>query len=221
MNGGAFCDNVHQIVEAFSTALDAKNTCMRGHSERVADLSLLLARTLNLVPEEQSRIHIGAHLHDIGKIGIPDAILNKNGKLTETEFAVIRQHPGIGSDIVGRVRVLGGMTDIVRHHHERYDGMGYPDRLTGEKISLGARIVAAADAFDAMTGQRSYRLAMSVNDALAEMRRCRGTQFDARVVDALALMADQGEGPFGTGWYLSVEPEPLRPVAGFKQSGGW
>lgn len=182
-------DDLHELVDALTTALDAKNQYTCGHSERVAELSLLLAYELGLPAAEQTRIHIGAHLHDIGKIGIPDSILNKAGKLTDAEFAIIRQHPEIGGNIAGKIKVLHSVQDIIRHHHERLDGRGYPDGLIGGEISLGARIVAVADAFDAMTSIRPYRPALSIAQALAELRRGRGTQFDPAVVDVLLDMA--------------------------------
>jgi putative nucleotidyltransferase with HDIG domain len=182
-------DDLHDIVDALSTALEAKNSNMCGHSERVAELSLLMAKAMGLPLEEQERIHIGAHLHDIGKIGIPDAILNKPGKLTEDEFDTIRQHPEIGGTIVGKIKVFRSVADIVRHHHERFDGKGYPDGLCGEEISLGARIVAVADSFDAMTTMRTYRLAFSVCEAIAEAERCKGSQFDPDIVDVLKALA--------------------------------
>lgn len=186
-------EDLYDIVEALATALDAKNTFMCGHSERVAELSLQLAKCMGLSEDEQTRIHIGAHLHDIGKIGIPDIILNKPGKLEENELTIIRQHPEIGDTIVRKVRVLHSIADIVRHHHERFDGNGYPDRLCGEQISLGARIVAVADAFDAMTSTRTYRAALSLHETMKEIKRCRGSQFDPNVVDVLI---EQMEGNF-------------------------
>lgn len=188
-------NDLHEIVEALAAALDAKSSCMCGHSERVAELSLRLAQQLGLTVKEQARIHIGAHLHDIGKIGVPDVILNKPGKLTDDEFAVIRQHPEMGSHIVGKVKVFRPVVDIVRHHHERFDGKGYPDGLKGKDISLGARIVAVADAFDAMTTLRAYRQVFSYSEAIAEVRRCRGTQFDPEVVDALISLTESPELP--------------------------
>jgi HD-GYP domain-containing protein (c-di-GMP phosphodiesterase class II) len=159
----------------------------------VAELSLLLAKGLRLPVAEQKMIHIGGHLHDIGKIGIPDSILNKPGKLTEAEFAMIRQHPVVGDTIVGKVKVFHSITNIVRHHHERFDGKGYPDGLRGEEISLGARIVAVADAFDAMTSIRTYRSKLSLRDAIEETKRCRGSQFDPNIVDTLTILADKNE----------------------------
>lgn len=184
-------DDLHDMVDSLAAALDAKNSYTYGHSERVAELSVMLAKQMGLPQTELERIHIGAHLHDIGKIGIPDAILNKPGKLTEAEFAIMRHHPIIGSRIVENNRVLHEIADIVRHHHERYDGRGYPDGLSGCNISLGARIVAVADSFDAMTTIRSYRYGLSIPSAKEELVRCRGTQFDPEVVNALlGLLAE-------------------------------
>ena len=185
-------EDLHEIVEGLTTALDAKNSFMCGHSERVAELSLLLAKGMGLPMAEQARIHIGAHLHDIGKIGIPDAILNKPGKLSEAEFVMIRKHPEIGNNIINKIRVLHPVVDIVRHHHERFGGGGYPDGLRGEEITLGARIVAVADAFDAMTSTRAYRSALSIDKTMQEMRRCQGSQFDPAVIDVLVTLQRKG-----------------------------
>jgi len=186
-------EDLHEIVDALATTLEAKSTYTCGHSSRVAELSLGLAKGMGLSVMEQEMIHIGGHLHDIGKIGIPDAILNKPGKLTEGEFAIMRQHPNIGSEIVNKVKALRSIEGIVRHHHERFDGKGYPDGLCGHEISLGARIVAVADAFDAMNTIRTYRSALSPHQALAEMQRCRGSQFDPDIVDILLSMASKKE----------------------------
>lgn len=184
-------DDLHEMVDALTTALDAKNSYMCGHSERVAMLSLLLASSMGLSASEQTRIHIGAHLHDIGKIGIPDVILNKKGKLTADEFGIICQHPAIGDNIVGKLKLFHSVADIVRHHHERFDGKGYPDGLQGQEISLGARIVAVADAFDAMTSTRAYRTAFTLSQAIEETKRCQGTQFDPNIVAILVDLAAQ------------------------------
>ena len=188
-------EDMHEIVDALATTLEAKNSYTCGHSGRVAELSLALAKGMGLSVAEQAMIHIGAHLHDIGKIGIPDVILNKPGKLTETEFAIIRQHPDIGSKIVNKVKALRSIVCIVRHHHERFDGTGYPDRLCGQEISLGARIVAVADAFDAMNNVRTYRSALSLHQSMDEMRRCRGSQFDPEIVDMLIDLTNKNQLP--------------------------
>lgn len=186
-------DDLHQLVDALAAALDAKSSYTLGHSERVADLALLLAQRIGLAEVEQQLVHIGAHLHDIGKIGVPDEVLNKPGRLTDEQFTMIKQHPVIGYHIVSKVKSFGSISGIVRHHHERFDGTGYPDGLAGPEIPLGARIVAVADAFDAMTAPRIYRTSFSPLDALNEVIRCSGSQFDPAVVDALAAsMKDEG-----------------------------
>lgn len=185
-------EDLHEMVNALTAALDAKSHYTSGHSERVAEFSLLLAQGMELSFREQQRIHIGAHLHDIGKIGIPDAVLNKTGRLTDTEFAEIRQHPVIGAKIVGQVKIFEGVIDIVRFHHERFDGKGYPDGLTGSDIPLGARIVAVADALDAMISSRPYRAVYKFEKALAEIKSCRGSQFDPAIVDILLKMHSKG-----------------------------
>nr|WP_092070969.1 HD-GYP domain-containing protein [Dendrosporobacter quercicolus]NSL48436.1 HD-GYP domain-containing protein [Dendrosporobacter quercicolus DSM 1736]SDM16835.1 metal dependent phosphohydrolase [Dendrosporobacter quercicolus] len=178
-------DDLHQLVDALAAALDAKSSYTLGHSERVADLALLLARRIGLTEMDQQLIHIGAHLHDIGKIGVPDEVLNKPGRLTDEQFSMIKQHPVIGYHIVSKVSWFGGISGIVRHHHERFDGKGYPDGLAGTNIPLGARIVAVADAFDAMIAPRIYRKSFSPPEVLTEIIRCTGSQFDPAVVEAL------------------------------------
>ena len=189
--------DLHDMVEALTAALDAKNSYTCGHSGRVAELSLLIVRQLKLPLAEQNRIHVGAHLHDIGKIGIPDAILDKPGRLDPQEMEMIKTHPVIGDQIIGKTRLFQSVSDIVRYHHERYDGRGYPDGLCGENIPLGARIVALADAFDAMTSPRPYRPALDIKAALDELVHCRNSQFDPALVDVfVSLVAD------GAGWKL-------------------
>lgn len=186
-------EDLHQLVDALAAALDAKSSYTLGHSERVADLALLIAERIGLNAEKQHLVHIGAHLHDIGKIGIPDEVLNKPGRLTEEQFAIIKQHPVIGYGIVSKVKSFSAITDIVRFHHERFDGKGYPDGLKGFKIPLGARIVAVADSFDAMTAPRIYRQCFTPAEALEEIRRCRGTQFDPEVADCFIAIMEKDE----------------------------
>lgn len=154
----------------------------------MAELSLLLAQHMGLSSAEQAIVHIGAHLHDIGKLGIPDCILDKPGRLTNEEYSIIRRHPVIGGNIVGKLKGFEAIVAIVRHHHEHIDGKGYPDGLRGNDISLGARIVAVADAFDATTTLRSYRQSFSVAAAMQEMRLCAGTQFDPDIIAVLTLL---------------------------------
>ena len=185
-------NDLHEVVNALTTALDAKSHYTCGHSERVAEFALLLSKGLALSLPEQRRIHIGAHLHDIGKIGIPDAILNKTGKLTSVEFQIMQKHPLIGDNIVRKMKVFHDIVDIVRFHHERFDGNGYPDGLSGTRIPIGARIVAVADALDAMISCRPYRSAYSFEAALEEVSRCSGTQFDPLIVNKLLELHRHG-----------------------------
>ncbi|MBI4641120.1 MAG: response regulator [Candidatus Tectomicrobia bacterium] len=184
-------------VAALATALEAKDRYTEGHSKRVAHYGLRMAREIGLPSDQLHEIEIGGLLHDIGKIGIPDAILNKKGKLTEEEFAKIKKHPTIGSTIVSNIpRISDIVFACIRHHHERWDGKGYPDALAGKVIPLVGRILAIADAFDAMTSSRSYRPTMSVRQALDEVRGKAGTQFDPEIAQIwLELMSyDQGSG---------------------------
>lgn len=185
-------DDLHEVVDALAAAVDAKDSYTCGHSERVAEISLAIAKEMNLSHEEQYLIHIGAHLHDVGKIGIPDAVISKPGRLTNEEFTLIKEHPIIGYHIVSKVKILQTVSLIVRHHHERIDGGGYPDGLAGETIPLGARIVAVADAFDAMTTTRTYKASMSIPEALQELINCSGTQFDRDVVEVFVKIMKKG-----------------------------
>ncbi|MDF2570529.1 MAG: hypothetical protein K0R55_2133 [Sporomusa sp.] len=175
---------VHEFVEAFTAALDAKNTYTRGHSDRVAEIAAAVAKKLGMTKTTQDTIHVAAHLHDIGKIGIPDHILLKPDRLSVEEFEVIKSHPQVGFDILNKVTILRPIAKIVRYHHERWDGRGYPEGLAGTAIPLGARIIALADAVDAMTSQRSYKTSMTQDEAVQEVLRCRGTQFDPDIADA-------------------------------------
>lgn len=183
---------VHQLVDALTAALDAKHPYTKGHSDRVADIAFFIARKLGLSREQQYNVHVAAHLHDVGKIGIPDALLMKPGTLTSREYEAIKEHSGIGGDILGKIGLLKNLAPVVRHHHERYDGRGYPDGLKGERIPLAARIICLADAYDAMTSVRAYRSGISHREALEEIRRCAATQFDPRVVCAFLAFASLG-----------------------------
>lgn len=189
-------DDLHEVVDALAAAVDAKDSYTCGHSERVAEISQAIAAELGLDEQEQYFIHIGAHLHDVGKIGIPDAVITKPGRLSTDEYAMIKLHPEIGYHIVSKVKILQEASLIVRHHHERMDGQGYPEGLKGEAIPLGARIVAVADSFDAMTSKRLYRSSVSVEEALRELRRCSGTQFDPAAVQAFARVIEKRRSMF-------------------------
>ena len=170
-------------VETLRYTVEAKDPYTRGHSDRVSEFSVLIGKKLGL-PEEQLRIlRIGGLFHDIGKIGIPDNILQKESKLTDDEYLEIKNHPSIGVHILGSAEIFKDIIPIVKHHHERYDGRGYPSGLKGEEIPYIARIAAVADTFDAMTSKRSYRDALDLQVVKDEIKRCEGTQFDPEIAE--------------------------------------
>lgn len=171
-------------IEALTAAIDAKDPYTRGHSERVAALSKQIALAYGLDETESERIRTAGIVHDVGKIGVPERVLCKPGKLDDEEFALIKLHPEIGHRILKGVTLLEHTLPGVLHHHERFDGRGYPHRLAGESIPLQARIIGIADTFDAMSSSRSYRPAMPREKVLAEIARCAGSQFDPAVVQA-------------------------------------
>jgi putative nucleotidyltransferase with HDIG domain len=175
-------------IRALALALDARDPYTAGHSERVSALSVAVGRELELPADQLEILRLGALLHDIGKIGISDAVLRKPGPLTEDEFEVIQEHPAVGARILRSVPFLAPHLPIVEFHHERPDGQGYPYRLRGDEIPLLARIVHVADAFDAITSARAYRPARGSSDALRELWRHAGSQFDVDVVQALAAV---------------------------------
>jgi HD-GYP domain-containing protein (c-di-GMP phosphodiesterase class II) len=183
--GRALAMSYGVTVEALATAIEAKDLTTGGHIERVRRLGLLLAS--EIVPREtrDSQMAYGFLLHDIGKLAVPDAILRAPGRLTEEQWALMRGHPEEGVRMLSTVPFLDRALDVVRHHHERWDGGGYPDGLRGEEIPLWARIFSVVDALDAMTAERPYRSARSYQAALEEIRRHSGTQFDPMVVEAL------------------------------------
>lgn len=184
---------VHQFAESLSHIIDAKDHCTHCHSEEVAVMSQTIGQQMGLPARESDVLHVAGHLHDIGKVGIQDAILKKRGPLTDEEFAVIRTHPVIGAEIIAPIAPFAGENGIVRmvrHHHERYDGRGYPDGLSGEAIPMGARIIAVADSLSAMLQHRPYRDAMTFEAAMAEIDRCAGTQFDPGVAAAFFEVKD-------------------------------
>jgi HD-GYP domain-containing protein (c-di-GMP phosphodiesterase class II) len=185
-----------ETLRALIGAVEARDAYTHGHSARVADLSVQVGLRLGLRPAALRTLAEGAYLHDVGKVGIPDHVLNKPGALTEEERAWIQEHPIVGSDIVGRAPSLRDALKVIRQHHERYDGGGYPDGLAGDEISLPARIVAVADVWDALTSDRAYRPAWPPDRALRHLEAGRGSHFDPRCLDAfLALMAERGHRP--------------------------
>lgn len=172
------------VVKGIIATIELKDPYTRGHSERVANYSEIMARHLGLYTEETLKtFYYACLLHDVGKIHIPDYILTKPGKLTDEEYEIIKQHPVVGTRAVQGIAGLQGTVDVIRYHHERWDGKGYPDQLKELETPLLARITAIADAFDAMTTIRSYREALSIDEAYKRIIDCKGTQFDPHLVD--------------------------------------
>ena len=171
-------------LTSLTSALDFRDNETGGHSDRVVAYMELLLQQLNIHEAELATLRRGALLHDIGKIGVPDNVLRKPTALSDSEWAVMKRHPEFGARIIAGIPFLEDVARIVRHHHERWDGMGYPDGLKGEKIPLGARIFAVGDSFDAMTSDRPYRRGLLIDAAREEIRRCSGSQFDPAVVTA-------------------------------------
>lgn len=182
----------YDTLSALTQAIDAKDSYTHGHSERVTKYSVELAIALGLEKKIIENIRLAGMLHDIGKIGIPETILNKPGRLTDAEFDVIKAHPELGVRILARVEFLEPLIPLIRHHHERFDGHGYPGSIDSHNIPYGARLIAIADTYDAMTSDRPYRKAMDMETALAELVRCRKTQFDPDLVDVFVEMMRKG-----------------------------
>jgi putative two-component system response regulator len=178
-------EKVQDVLVALANAVEAKDPITEHHCDRVAERAVALARQLGQTDEQVEAIGYGAVLHDVGKIGIAEAVLLKPGPLTDTERAEMQRHPVIGAGILRPLRLGQLVSPIVRGHHEHWDGSGYPDGLRGEEIPLGARIVSVVDAFDAMTHDRPYRRALSLDQAREEMARCAGSQFDPQLVELL------------------------------------
>lgn len=171
------------MVQTLRYTVEAKDSYTRGHSDRVSEYSVLIGEKLGLPEEQIKTLRIGGLFHDIGKIGIPDSILLKPSKLTDDEYSQIKNHPSIGAHILGSAVIFKDIIPIVKHHHERYDGNGYPSRLKGEEIPYIARIAAVADTFDAMTSRRSYRGPIDIEHVKEEIKRCESTQFDPQIAE--------------------------------------
>jgi len=188
-------------MAALCQAVETKDFYTRGHSERVARGSAMIAQEVGMRSSRVEAIRYAGMLHDVGKLGVPTTVLQKSGPLTEEEFAAIQLHPMRGLEIVREIGFLDEALAGIMHHHERMDGLGYPMGLAGDEIPEFARVIAVADAFDAMTSNRSYRGARSIEDAVADLRRWSGTQFDPALVDAFVAALSKA------GWH---QPRPAR-----------
>jgi len=177
-------ETTRQIVESMTDTVELRDPYTGGHSRRVTELTAGILREMGMHGSDVDLIVTAARVHDIGKIGMPDHVLLKDGNLTPEESAIMKSHPERGAELLKRYPDFAWGADIVRHHHERWDGAGYPHRRKGTEIPFGARVIAVADSFDAMTSDRPYRRGMTVQEAAAVLREGRGTQWDATLVDA-------------------------------------
>lgn len=182
---------MHDLIDVVITVLDARDPYTFAHSWRVAAIAERIAIEMNIDEKWIDRIHIAAHLHDIGKVGVPDYVLNKVGKLSSEEFDLMKSHSVIGYNILRKLPLLEEISLYVRHHHERWDGNGYPDGLFQKNIPLGSRIIAVADSYDALTSNRYYRLAVNADLAFAEINRCSGSQFCPETVEVFNSLRDE------------------------------
>jgi putative nucleotidyltransferase with HDIG domain len=171
-----------ETVTTLALAVDAKDPYTQGHSQKVSDYSVLLAEELGLRMEEVEAVRLGGLLHDVGKVGISAAILGKNGPLNADEWEAMKEHAALGDQLLEPLQSIAHIRRMIRHHHEMFDGSGYPDCLGGDKIPLGARIIAIADAYDTITSDRTYNKARTPAEALMELKRCAGAQFDPDLV---------------------------------------
>jgi putative two-component system response regulator len=191
--------SIHSLIKA----LEAKDFYTRGHSQRVTRYSVAVGRKLALPPFRLENLQRAAILHDLGKIGVRESLLNKPGKLTYEEFGEVARHPEEATRILSPIPVFQNVLPAILHHHERFDGRGYPGRIGGTDIPLESRIMSIADTYDAMTSTRAYRPALPVEEAMAEIRRCSGTQFDPEIVSVFLSVRDtvkNDEDPFAVGW---------------------
>ncbi|HOM72201.1 MAG TPA: HD domain-containing phosphohydrolase [Armatimonadota bacterium] len=186
-----------QAIDALVAAAGVKDSLAEGHSERVRDYSIAIAKRLGCFSkDEMKNLEYAASLHDVGKVAVSSRILNKLGRLTEEEFRIMRQHSLVATRILEKIDGLQGAIPIIKHHHEHFDGDGYPDGLSGEDIPIGARIVAVAETYDILTSDVPWRQALTSELAIEEIERCSGTQFDPNVVSALrGALEDLGHPP--------------------------
>ncbi|MBW6411810.1 HD-GYP domain-containing protein [Clostridium weizhouense] len=175
----------HDIIDSMVAALEARDFYTSGHSTRVSDMTYKLCKALKLESQEVDMFHIAAHLHDIGKIGVSDNILNKNGKLNSEEWKAMKEHCQIGYNILSKANSLKEISHIVLHHHERWDGTGYPLGLKAEEIPMGARVIAVCDSIDAMKSDRPYRKLISDEECFNEILKNKGIMYDPKVVDCI------------------------------------
>lgn len=194
-----------KTIQALIAALEAKDSYTSGHSVRVARYARLIGEALNLTENELFTLELSAQLHDIGKIGMPDHILNKTSSLEEREFQLARKHPQVGSNIVGKIDELREVAAIIRHHHERYDGSGYPDGLAGEAIPLLSRIITLTDAYESIVSTRSYNVPKEKLEALEELKKHAGSQFDPKLTELFSQLMQSAQGYRKP--KLQIEPE--------------
>jgi putative nucleotidyltransferase with HDIG domain len=186
-------DNLFSTLYAFVEAIEARDPYTKMHSANVATYAMPIAKSYGCSHEDIEKLNVSGNLHDIGKIGIPDSILLKPGRLTDEEFDTIKKHPIIGSNIIGHLGMWTDEQKIIRHHHEQFDGNGYPDRLKGEGIPLLSRILSVADVYDALTTDRSYRNKMSDHMAVKIITENAGSQFDSELVDIFLELHHKGK----------------------------
>ena len=184
-------ESVLSTLYSMAKVLDARDPYTSQHSTRVTALSIDLAKAMHLPDEDRDVLYIASSLHDIGKVGVPDSILRKPDKLSVDEFDIIKRHPDIGADILKAIAVMYRETEVIRHHHERFDGAGYPSGMVGSEIPLLSRVIALADTFDAMTTDRPYRKGLSADQAIQEIIRCKGTQFDPDIAEIFIDIAKE------------------------------
>jgi putative two-component system response regulator len=206
------------LAGALANAIETRDPTMHGHCERLSALAVLLSVELGLSPAEVETIRLGALIHDIGKIGIPDRILLKQESLDEEERALMRTHPTVGDRLLEPIDLLDGARTVVRHHHERWDGTGYPEGLRGGEIPLAARVVALSDAVEAMSGRRLYRRPLELDQILAELEQGRGAQWDPALVDVVLDLIESGDVDFGPHGLTVSERERVQGAADARPS---
>ena len=182
-----------QTVIALANAIDIRDTYTNTHSQQIASLAAKTARALGCSPEEVNEIHLGGLLHDIGKIGIPDTILQKPTKLEEAEWEIVRTHPKLGAELISPIKRLAGVSPMIESSHERYDGLGYPSGIKGDDIPLGARIISVVDSYSAMRDKRPYKEPYECDQIIDELKRNSGKMYDPRVVEAFLKIMQNGD----------------------------